>query len=495
MKSVSAKISNISQQWMRFCCPVSGLTLIELMVGVVVGTVAVAGALEAFRFVEQQSADQIRRSQEVESFGSDFYSAYESVASETLPISSDTAQPLLPLGWGVDTSANLANRNRVRSYCGLAANSFVEDSTTGLWEFSFQSGDSATVGSSAFGCPTTAQWTSYGSTLTSNPNTSNASTPILNFALRGVGKLCTASRISDRPIPSGTWRVDDNSCLRNNNGSIEIDTDTRVAFPLLTAIKFSSEPNQDYTTVGSIFHSISRTEEELATFCSIKRALREPDFTLSIGSDTAQIPNATVTVGTAFRADQDILVLSSGVPSFTDTGFSSAEITADGLAICDSTTQTRYGIATNQAGDEVHKYCNIPVVDGSGGPAQVDARYNASTGFMLINVDGSGATQQEWSRIFDDVAYVNRFELDDDDTTVPSSVDRELSFSLGDLPTRRVNGVNHFYRFVRCATFSTSDGSDQHCIGWQEAFDTVTDEDAPLTHQGEHPVYITIITS
>ena len=90
-----------------------GVTLIEIMFGVVIGGIAVAGALEALRYIEKQSAEQVSDATDIKSFGSEFYSAYESVASENRPVSENQVTRLfLDLGWGVGSSAN---RNRVRA--------------------------------------------------------------------------------------------------------------------------------------------------------------------------------------------------------------------------------------------------------------------------------------------------------------------------------------------------------------------------------------------
>ena len=461
-----------------------GVTLVEIMFGVVISGIAVAGALEALRYIEKQSAEQVSDATDIKSFGSEFYSAYESVASENRPVSENqVTRPFLDLGWGVGSSAN---RNRVRAYCGLTLNSYYQDPGSGRWRFFFQAGDSASASSSAYGCPTTSQWNTYGTTLSTNPNTSSSTVPVLNFTVRGIGKLCTAHRVLPTPAPSGTWELADNSCILDKDDTVSLSTSSRVAFPLLTAIKFANaNTGKDYSNVGSIFHSISRTEERLSTFCSVKRALRDPDFTLNVGNNPI---NATVTMGTGFRPMEDILVLGSGVSEYS-AGFPSASITAEGLDACNG-PGTRYGIATNIAGDEVHKYCNIDVVSGTGTTSSVDARFNTSTGFMLLRVTG-GASPTQWTRIFDDVAYLNRFDLDDDEDTLASTVDRELSFSLGSLPLRRVNGVNHYYEFVPCASFVTTDGENQHCIGWQQAYDAVQTR----THLGQLNGYLTTITS
>ena len=89
-----------------------GVTLVEIMFGVVIGGIAVTGALEALRYIEKQSAEQVSEATDVKSFGAEFYSAYESVASENRPVSENqVTRPFLDLGWGVGSSAN---RNRVR---------------------------------------------------------------------------------------------------------------------------------------------------------------------------------------------------------------------------------------------------------------------------------------------------------------------------------------------------------------------------------------------
>lgn len=452
----------------------SGMSLIEVIIGVAIAGIAIAGGLEVISQIERTTANRAKQLSTSEEFGPEFYSAYESVSAEVMPISPASNKPYLALGWGVSTGGITANRNRVRDFCTLGI-APTKNSGTGLYRFQFQGGSlSDTPTDSTFGCPTNAQWTTYVNSLDENPNKSapdNASTPILHFAVQGIGKLCKSNLVSTTPY---TWEVENNSCLEDTNPTPanrfdHLSASSKVALPVFTAFSFADVNDRDFASVGAIFHSVSRTTEGLASQCSLKSNLRRSDFVLdvnpAVSNETEEF--ASVTLSTSFKDDQDVIALLSGVGNF-DASFNT--LSFDGTNICNTGTR-QYGVSQNQSGDKVHKYCNIPIsVDGT--TKTIHARYNQSQGYMKIRAPG-GATMDEWSSIFDDIVYINLFESDNDPATIPTTVDREVIFSMGDLPSRVQDGDLHYYDFMECSppSVTTKDTTQFYCVSWWQAYE------------------------
>ena len=151
--------------------------------------------------------------------------------------------------------------------------------------------------------------------------------------------------------------------------------------------------------------------------------------------------HATVTISGGFMADEDRLYIRNA--------------TEDG----------NFSSATNSVGDIVHTYSNISKAVVETFPAGVtltSATYNAAQGFMLLSASAS-IDVDIWEQVFDEIIYVNIDNADMDPTTIYTPIDKQIVFSLGRYPARKVDGDYHFYHFEDCAA--------ANCKTWVQAFD------------------------
>ena len=476
------------------CLCKGGFGLLETLISVLVAGIAIVGALEVSRSVQKQTSESAGQNVGTAYARDRVFAVFDGVAKRSVNVDTVTdgltSVTFRDLGWALSDGVMTESKRRTRAGCvvgtfsgpGTPANPNNSFSGDGNYRITFPVGAlSLDASSGAFGCPTASQWSDYVQTLNALESEDGQQRK-LYFAFAEIGRLCAATLDSGSSPTNYIWLIEDESCLFRG-GSMIADLSDVVYLPYVTAMTANPNPKTNHLQ-AAIFHTMERTTEPLVGYCGITDHLRDTDMSFDIdgdGEDDRQ-PFATVTISTGFRDDEDFLTLTPGVRSFSA---SFNPLTYDDQTnICDpSITTAQFGIGSNSVDDEIHKYCNIAVTLDGGGSYSLHARYNASSGFMLLRAQNGSTnpTEDEWSEIFNQVSYMNVFDADDDVMTVPTTVDREFVFSLGELPARFQDGDVHFYDFDDCDSISTANRASS-CIDWLDAFNEASG--ASMRHLG-----------
>ena len=406
----------------------SGVSLVELTVALSLFAVVAVGAFSALSVFDQTKQRQISQKNTTENQRRDFLQAYNRILQFEDPT------PLGDFGlafYAVPTSLTTTETCRIHN---------VLDSGKRL---AFHSSTYQDI-EGTDGCPSEM-------ILNGAFNLSNNGERPLFFGVKGTGQICEgAFKDATNFVNAATPKVltlRDSQCLRFPDGRLASSADS-IVFPeyLVYDQPSGSALGTDMEVNSAIFFPFDRLTEPTLAQCAVTANVEFPITGYDIDGDPGHGPSdrtshATVTISGGFIADEDRLYIRNA--------------TEDG----------NFSSATNSVGDIVHTYSNISKAVVETFPAGVtltSATYNAAQGFMLLSASAS-IDVDIWEQVFDEIIYVNIDNADMDPTTIYTPIDKQIVFSLGRYPARKVDGDYHFYHFEDCAA--------ANCKTWVQAFD------------------------
>jgi len=405
----------------------SGVSLVELTVALSLFAVVAVGAFSALSVFDQTKQSQITQKNAAQDQRRDFLQAYNRIldSPDSTPSFNGLNLSFHPIPVS-DSEADL---------CQIAA--FADNNTT----LKFYSSTNQSVTGNA-GCP--AELVLSGAYQLA----SNGTRPIF-FGVDGTGKLCEGNFKTgtdfDNASNAKQLTVQDKDCLRKPDGSLPTTSDT-LLFPEYLVYNTTTGTAASEEINSAIFFPFDRLTEPSLAKCAVTTNLEFPITGFDIDGDAGHdasdvVSSVTITISRGFIAAEDRLYIRNATDN-----------------------SSLFSTATNGVGDVVHSYSNISTTTVPTFPSGVTlttATYNAAQGFMRLNAS-SALALDTWEQVFDEIIYINRFSADTDPMTSYTPLDKEIVYSLGQYPARKVDGDYHFYNFEDCSSLN--------CVTWTAAF-------------------------
>ena len=431
-----------------------GVSLVELTVALSLFAVVAVGAFSALSVFDQQKKQQVEQKNTSENQRRDFLQAYNRILEFQDPT------PLGEFGlafYAIDQGMPDAEP------CLLQLVS-DDNSTIEVYSSSY----TGSVGTT--GCPD--EMILDGAYQLSD----DGARPVF-FGIAGTGKICEGqfkdgSDFDDTAITK-KLTLADKSCLTFPDGRVATTGD-KILFPeyMIYDNPTSGGFGNDLEVSSAIFFPFDRLTQPTLAQCAVTSNVEFPitgfdiDGNAGHGSDD-EVAFATVTLSGGFVADEDRLYIRNATDNDTANG-------------------RTFTVTTNGVGDIIHTYTNVKNASVSTFPTGItlsSATYNTSQGFMLLAASAD-IPVDKWEEVFDEIIYINRDNADMDPTTQYTAIDKQIIFSLGQYPARKVDGDYHFYNFEDCAA--------ANCKTWPASFaEAKSDEKKHLKLRG----YLATITS